>query len=87
MSIDRRTTITGHLEGDVSRITSYNVCYTKLLRLRGVPPHGTDVSHFFSQELLLLRVHNNLARISSRVVKRLFDILVSSCLLLLLSPA
>jgi len=54
--------------------------------LRGVPLHGTDVSHFFSQELLLLRVHNNLARASSRVVKRLFDILVSSCLLLLLSP-
>ena len=27
--------------------------------LRGVPLHGTDVSHFFSQELLLLRVHNS----------------------------
>ena len=54
--------------------------------LRGVPLHGTDVSHFFSQELLMLRVHNNLARVSSRAVKRLFDIVVSACLLLLLSP-
>lgn len=54
--------------------------------LRGVPLHGTDVSYFFSHELLLLRVHNNLARLSSRVVKRLFDIVASLCLLLLLSP-
>lgn len=54
--------------------------------LRGVPLHGTDMSHFFSHELLMLRVHNNLARLASRIIKRSFDIVVSSLLLLLLSP-
>lgn len=54
--------------------------------MRGVPLYGTDVSHFFSHELMMLRVNNNLARLSSRIIKRLFDILVSSILLCLLSP-
>ncbi|QSX32679.1 undecaprenyl-phosphate galactose phosphotransferase WbaP [Shewanella avicenniae] len=54
--------------------------------LRGVPLYGTDMSHFFSHELLMLRVHNNLARFSSRFLKRTFDIVVSSLLILVLSP-
>ncbi|HDZ8838734.1 undecaprenyl-phosphate galactose phosphotransferase WbaP [Aeromonas veronii] len=54
--------------------------------LRGVPLHGTDMSHFFSHEVIMLRVRNNLARLSSRILKRSFDILLSSSLLLLLSP-
>ncbi|MFB2863348.1 undecaprenyl-phosphate galactose phosphotransferase WbaP [Aeromonas sp. MdU4] len=54
--------------------------------MRGVPLYGTDVSHFFSHELMMLRVNNNLARLSSRVIKRVFDIVVSSILLFVLSP-
>ncbi|WP_350304139.1 undecaprenyl-phosphate galactose phosphotransferase WbaP [Photorhabdus viridis] len=54
--------------------------------LRGVPLYGTDVSHSFSHELLMLRVKNNLARRSSSILKRGFDIVVSSLLLILLSP-
>ncbi|MCH1924618.1 undecaprenyl-phosphate galactose phosphotransferase WbaP [Shewanella sp. C32] len=54
--------------------------------LRGVPLYGTDMSHFFSHELIMLRVQNNLARISSRMLKRVFDIVVSGLLLLILSP-
>lgn len=54
--------------------------------LRGVPLYGTDMSHFFSHEVLMLRVRNNLARFSARLLKRLFDLSVSSLLLLLLSP-
>lgn len=54
--------------------------------MRGVPLYGTDVSHFFSHELMMLRVNNNLARLSSRLIKRVFDIIVSSILLFLLSP-
>lgn len=54
--------------------------------LRGVPLHGTDMSHFFSHEVIMLRVRNNLARLSSKLLKRVFDLVVSSLLLLLLSP-
>lgn len=54
--------------------------------LRGVPLHGTDMSHFFSHEVIMLRVRNNLARLSSKLLKRAFDLVVSSLLLLLLSP-
>ncbi|MGF1740557.1 undecaprenyl-phosphate galactose phosphotransferase WbaP [Vibrio profundum] len=54
--------------------------------LRGIPVHGTDISHFFSHEVLMLRVRNNLARRSARIVKRCFDVVVSTTLLLILSP-
>ncbi len=54
--------------------------------LRGVPLYGTDLSFIFSHEVLILRVSNNLAKRSSRIIKRLFDIVVASLLLLLLAP-
>ncbi|MDT7239299.1 undecaprenyl-phosphate galactose phosphotransferase WbaP [Citrobacter freundii] len=54
--------------------------------IRGVPLYGTDMAFIFSHEVLLLRVNNNLAKRSSRFVKRTFDIIVSSFLLILLSP-
>lgn len=54
--------------------------------LRGVPLYGTDISHFFSHEVLMLRIRNNLARLSSRILKRTFDIVASGLALLMLSP-
>lgn len=54
--------------------------------MRGVPLAGMDVSHFFSHEVMMLRIKNNLARKSSKFIKRTFDIVVSSLLLLTLSP-
>jgi len=54
--------------------------------MRGVPLYGTDMSHFFSHEVALLRVRNNLRRWPARLTKRLFDLTVAALLLLLLSP-
>lgn len=54
--------------------------------LRGLPLCGMDVGHFFSHEVLLLHVRNNLGRWGHRLVKRAFDIALSVCLLLTLSP-
>lgn len=54
--------------------------------VRGVPLYSTEVSHFFSHELIMLRLNNNLIRKSSRFLKRSFDIIVSSLLLAILSP-
>jgi Undecaprenyl-phosphate galactose phosphotransferase WbaP len=53
---------------------------------RGLPLWGMEPLHSFSHEVLLLRSRNNLLHPSSRTIKRLFDILISSCLLVLLSP-
>lgn len=54
--------------------------------MRGVPLHGTDMSHFFSHEVALLRMRNNLRRWPARVTKRIFDTLAAVVLLVLLSP-
>ena len=42
---------------------------------RGIPLYGTDMSFLFSHEMVLFRVNNNLAKRSSRFIKRVFDIL------------
>jgi Undecaprenyl-phosphate galactose phosphotransferase WbaP len=54
--------------------------------MRGVPLYGTDIAHFFSHEVALLRVRNNLRRWPARLTKRLFDLVSATALLVLLSP-
>ncbi len=54
--------------------------------IRGLPLFGTELSHFFSHEVLMLTVRNNLARRSNRWLKRAFDLAGASAMLLLLAP-
>jgi Undecaprenyl-phosphate galactose phosphotransferase WbaP len=54
--------------------------------MRGVPLHGTDMSHFFSHEVAMLRMRNNLRRWPARLTKRVFDTFTALVLLVLLSP-
>jgi len=54
--------------------------------MRGVPLHGTDMSHFFSHEVAMLRMRNNLRRWPARLTKRIFDTVSALALLILLSP-
>ena len=54
--------------------------------MRGVPLYGTNMSYFFSHEVALLRIKNNLKRWPTRAAKRLFDTSSALVLLLLLSP-
>lgn len=54
--------------------------------LRGMPLDNTDMSFIFSKEVMIFRVHQNLAKLSSRVTKRLFDIVTSLSIIILLSP-
>lgn len=54
--------------------------------LRGVPLYGTDMSFIFSHEVILLRVNNNLAKLTSRFCKRAFDIFGSIGIIFFLSP-
>jgi len=54
--------------------------------MRGIPLYGTDIAHFFSHEVALLRVGNNLRRWPARLTKRVFDFLSAMVLLVFLSP-
>lgn len=54
--------------------------------LRGLPLMGTEISPIFRHEVLHLRIRNNLANRVPRVIKRGFDIVVSSFLLVALLP-
>ncbi|KON82215.2 undecaprenyl-phosphate galactose phosphotransferase WbaP [Azoarcus sp. PA01] len=54
--------------------------------LAGLPLYGMELSHFFSHEVLLLRARNNLNRRGTRAVKRVFDIVGASLLMILLAP-
>jgi len=54
--------------------------------LRGMPLDSTDMSFIFSHEVMIFRVQQNLAKWSSRVTKRVFDIVGSVCIITILSP-
>lgn len=51
--------------------------------MRGVPLFGLETTQFFSHEVLMLHLHNQLAKPSLRLLKRLFDAVGAACLLLL----
>ncbi|HAT2279234.1 TPA: undecaprenyl-phosphate galactose phosphotransferase WbaP [Raoultella ornithinolytica] len=54
--------------------------------LRGMPLDSTDMSFIFSHEVMIFRVQQNLAKWSSRILKRLFDIVGSITIIIVLSP-
>jgi Undecaprenyl-phosphate galactose phosphotransferase WbaP len=54
--------------------------------MRGVPLFGLDTTQFFSHEVLMIHLQNQLAKPIKRAMKRLFDLSGSALLLLLLSP-
>ncbi|EOD8995836.1 MULTISPECIES: undecaprenyl-phosphate galactose phosphotransferase WbaP [Klebsiella pneumoniae complex] len=55
--------------------------------LRGMPLDSTDMSFIFSHEVMIFRVQQNLAKWSSRMIKRCFDIIGSLAIIIILSPA
>ena len=54
--------------------------------LRGLPLHGMSINHFFSHDVLVLGMRNNLAQRGSQMLKRAFDVCCSGLLLALTSP-
>lgn len=51
--------------------------------MRGVPLFGTDMSYFFSHEVAMLKLRNNLRYWPARLLKRVFDLLAALVLLVL----
>lgn len=54
--------------------------------LRGMPLDSTDMSFIFSHEVMIFRVQQNLAKLSSRIIKRSFDIIGAVSIITILSP-
>lgn len=54
--------------------------------LRGLPLMGMEMLHFFKHDVMLLRIQNNLSRKIPQRIKRGFDLIVASSMLLALSP-
>lgn len=54
--------------------------------LRGMPLDSTDMSFIFSHEVMIFRVQQNLAKLFSRIIKRLFDVVGSLCIITALAP-
>lgn len=83
LALDNETTLDYWL-----RYLAKNNCrsVSVIPNMRGIPLYGTDMSFLFSHEMLLLRINNNLAKRSSRILKRVMDIVGSLAIITLLSP-
>lgn len=53
--------------------------------LFGITVLGTNLQHFFQEQAIALEVKNNLAKPLNIIIKKIFDLLVSAALLVLLS--
>lgn len=53
--------------------------------MRGVPLFGTDIAYFFSHEVAMLKLRNNLRYWPARLLKRVFDLTAALVLLLVLA--
>ncbi|EMN5859944.1 undecaprenyl-phosphate galactose phosphotransferase WbaP [Pluralibacter gergoviae] len=94
-SIDKHTQFIVAVEGDQGDIRNtwlkdfliHGYRYVSVIpTLRGMPLDSTDMAFIFSHEVMIFRVHNNLAKLSSRLMKRCFDIFASVTIIILLSP-
>lgn len=54
--------------------------------VRGLPLYGMEVNHFFTHEVLLLTMRNNLARPGLQFIKRCFDLTASIAVIIIGSP-
>lgn len=70
----------------VHRLVAANRRVHMIPSLRGLPAMGMQVSHFFSQNTVMLTLRNNLARADYKIIKRIFDVVASGLLIMLLSP-
>jgi len=70
----------------IEKLSLYHGDIDIISPVRGLPINNARASHFFSYDILSLRISNNLARPWSQMLKRAFDIVVASSLLVFLAP-
>lgn len=70
----------------IQQLSRHNHDLQLVPALRGLPLYGMEANHFFAHEVLILTMRNNLARRLPKLIKRCFDLVVSTLVLLLGSP-
>jgi len=70
----------------IARLNRFNLDVSVVPSIRGLPVYGLETQHFLAQEMLFLRIQNNLSRPGAKLVKRVFDVIAASILLVLLLP-
>lgn len=70
----------------IQRLIGAHIDLAIIPSLRGFPVFGLSTNYLFGKDILLLQVRNNLARVPSRVMKRLVDILGPMIVAAVLSP-
>lgn len=68
----------------LARWHAHDVCV--IPAMRGIPLYGTDISYFYSHEVVLLKLRNNLRYWPARLLKRVFDILIAAFIFIALCP-
>lgn len=74
------------MEGQIEQLSLRYPHIYIIPSLAGLPLFGVETLHFLSHEVLFLRIRHNLAARSMQILKRFFDILAASLLLIVLSP-
>jgi undecaprenyl-phosphate galactose phosphotransferase len=75
-----------HFADVVQRLLEVNVPVAIIPSINRLPLANATTNYFFGSDILLMQVRSNVQRLPSRILKRLFDIVMSVFLLLLLSP-
>lgn len=70
----------------IARLSRFKLEVSVVPTIRGLPVYGLEAQHFLAQEMLFLRIQNNLSRPSAKAIKRLFDVVAASIMLVVLSP-
>ena len=71
----------------IRQLSSYQIKYVHVIpAMRGVPLFGLATTSFFSHEVLMIHVKNRLSHANLRFLKRVFDVVGASILLLVLLP-
>ena len=70
----------------IEKLSLYHGDLDIISPIRGLPINNARASHFFTYDILSLRICNNLARPFSQLMKRWFDIVAASAILVFLSP-
>jgi len=75
-----------HFAEVVQRLLEVNIPVAIIPSINRLPLAGVTTNYFFGRDILMLQVRSNVQRLPSRIVKRIFDIVFSAFLLVVLSP-
>jgi undecaprenyl-phosphate galactose phosphotransferase len=75
-----------HFAEVVQRLLEVNIPVAIIPSINRLPLAGVTTNYFFGRDILMLQVRSNVQRLPSRIVKRIFDIIISTFLIVMLSP-